>query len=818
MLKNHIKIAWRNSTKHKGFTLIHILGLALGIGASLIIFLITSFELSYDRFHPDGDRIYRLVADEQDKQSGNTGHIGGMSNPLPIALRKDLTGFDAVTEFQNYYANITIPNGNNTRKTFDAVKRGEEPSPIIITEPQYFEIFKYRWLEGNPATALNEPNKVVLSKSEAEKYFGPRQPAQLIGKQIIYKDLNVNDSLRLTISGIVDDWQQNTDLAFKDFISFATIQHSFLKQSMHMDNWGNWNPNAQGFVKLAKGTTPVQLEKQFPRFIAAHSKPNPAHTTELLLQPLNDLHFNSAYRDSYTRHAHLPTLYALMGIAVFILLIAAINFINLSTAQSIQRAKEIGVRKVLGSSKTNLRMQILIETLLITLLATILSAALAGPALSLSRSFIPAGVKLNLADPAAIGFLSLITLFTTGLAGYYPAKVLASYSPIANLKGSQPADKSTTLRKTLIVFQFTISLVFIIAALVVGSQIHFIRNKDLGFAKDEIITLRTGWNDPADQVSGLANRLRQLPAVGSVSTHLETPAAKGHSNTWIKRVDEPEYKIGSAYEMCDENYVPLYGLHIIAGRNILHSDSTREFLINETAVKDLGFNNAAAAIGKPVLNGMNEANGTIVGVLKDFNSQSLHEKITPFFLSSYKPFERAVSIKLAAADLHFNTTLEKIESIWKEIYPDKKFEYSFFDETIARLYAEEQTTAKLMNTAVIIAIFISCMGLFGLATFSALQRKKEIGIRRILGAGVIDIASMLSIDFLKLVGIAIVIASPVAYYFTHRWLDGFAYRVSISAWVFILAGGAAIGITLLTVSFQAIRAATASPVKSLRTE
>jgi ABC-type antimicrobial peptide transport system permease subunit len=273
--------------------------------------------------------------------------------------------------------------------------------------------------------------------------------------------------------------------------------------------------------------------------------------------------------------------------------------------------------------------------------------------------------------------------------------------------------------------------------------------------------------------------------------------------------------------MCDENYVPLYGLRIVAGRNIAHSDTVREFLVNETAARDLGFKNTADAIGKPVRNGMNDAKGYIVGVVKDFHSRSLHDLITPFFLSSDKQSERAISLKLAAADLragHFYTTIAKIEAIWKAIYPNEEFEYSFFDLTIARLYAEEQTTAKLMNTAVIMAIFISCMGLFGLATFSARQRTKEIGIRKILGASVFNIASMLSMDFLKLVLIAIGIASPVAYYFTHRWLDDFAYRIPISAWLFVIAGTAAVLIALLTVSVQAIRAATANPVKSLRTE
>ncbi|WP_431210951.1 ABC transporter permease [Puia sp. P3] len=309
-----------------------------------------------------------------------------------------------------------------------------------------------------------------------------------------------------------------------------------------------------------------------------------------------------------------------------------------------------------------------------------------------------------------------------------------------------------------------------------------------------------------------------MPSVVSVSTHLETPAAKGHSNTWLKRLDVPESKVGADYEMCDENYIPLFGLKIVAGRNIAHSDTVREFLVNETMAAGLGFKRVGDAVGKPVQTGMNEGKGYIVGVVKDFHSKSLHDLITPFFMSSDIRSERAVSVKLAAAGLQSGSVLARIGKVWKDVYPEEKFEYRFFDETVARLYAEEKATAGLMNTAVVVAIFISCMGLFGLATFSAQRRTKEIGIRKILGASVVNIASMLSGEFLKLVVIAILIASPVAYYFSRRWLNDFAYRVPVSGWVFVMAGMFAVGIALLTVSYQAIRAATANPVKSLRTE
>jgi hypothetical protein len=434
----------------------------------------------------------------------------------------------------------------------------------------------------------------------------------------------------------------------------------------------------------------------------------------------------------------------------------------------------------------------------------------------------PPGVSLHLSSPSTLLFLVLITIVTTLLAGFYPAEVLSSHLPVINLKG-QTAKKffqTEVLRKGLIVFQFTVSLVFIICTLVIGKQIRFMMNKDLGFAKDAIVSFRTGWNEPIDQAGIFAEKVRQIAGVQLVSTHLETPVAKSHSNTYIQRVDNPEFKPGASYEMCDEHYVPLYDLHIIAGRNILHSDTVREFLVNETCVRELGFKKGEDALGIRVQNGMNEAKGTIVGVVKDFHSKSLHEPIRSFFLSSDKNSERSISVKLATREgdiSHFRATMAAIEKNWKELYPNEKFEYSFFDETIARLYATEQRTSQLMNAATVIAVLISCMGLLGLAIFTIQRRTKEIGVRKVLGASVAGIVSILCKDFVILVIMALVIASPISWYFMHGWLQDFAYRVPIGGWVFLIAGLAAIGITLITISYQAVKAAIASPIKALRT-
>lgn len=819
MLRNYFKIAFRKLTRNKVYTFINILGLAIGVSACLIIYLITNFELSYDTFHPDKERIYRLVAEMKRNKDDEGRKFGFLITPLPMALRNEVAGFESVSAFFNYYPKVTVQNGNSIKK-FDAAKFGEGVSDVIVAEPQYFEIFKYQWLAGNPAVALNEPFKVVLSEKEVQKYFGPISPEEAMGRQVIY-----NDSLNLTVSGVVKDWTGNTDFGFKDFISFNTVQHSFLKDDIDMNAWGMWNYFSQGIVKLPKGTDPKQIEKKFASVVKKHvfTGKEEGAAAKVSLQPLSDIHFNSDYEDAYTRKAHLPTLYGLMGIAAFILIIAAINFVNLSAAQSIQRAKEIGIRKVMGSNRRNIIIQFLSETFILTLLAVILSVIITNPVISLLYKFIPAGVKLSLLDPSTILFLSLITIITSLLAGFYPAKVLSSLVPALSLKGqaTKKPNQKSYLHKGLIVFQFTISLVFIIGTIIVSRQIHFIVNKDLGFTKDAIITIRTGYNYPSNKRMALAEDIKGISGVQIVSSHMETPTAKGHPGTFILYRGKSEMKTDASFDMCDINYIPLFDLKIIAGRNLFPSDTIREFLINETCAKQLGFAKPEDAIGKPVEIGMNGGKGPVVGVIKDFNSKSLHEPIIPFFMSSFKRAERAISIKLATEGKgisHFQSILSQIQKLWKAEYPNEKFEYSFFDQTIARLYEKEQKTSALMNLAMIIAIFISCMGLLGLATYAAEQRTKEIGIRKVLGASVTNIVSMLTKDFVWLVAIAILVASPIAYYFMYKWLEDFAYKIQISWWIFVMAGAIAVVIALITVSFQAIKAAIANPVKSLRTE
>lgn len=821
MLKTYFKIAWRSLTKNKVYMTINVLGLAFGICSCLIIYLITHFELSYDTFHPDKERIYRIVA-EHILKSGEKRKLGVVTDPMAMTVRKEVSGFEAVAGFYHYWAKVTIPDGEKTDKQFAQPDHGI-PSDIIVAEPQYFSIFKYQWLAGNPELSLKEPFQLVLSEKAAYKYFGPGSPEDFVGRQVLY-----NDSLRMTVSGIVKDWTANTDFHFTDFISAATIPHSFLKNDIDLNSWGMWNEGTQAFVKLAKGVAPAQVERQLEAFGKKHLIVPEGNKTLLALQPLSDIHFNEDYGDSFSRKANLPTLYALMGIAVFILLIATINFINLSTAQSIQRIKEIGIRKVLGGSRGNLIIQFLTETFILTSVAVFISLLLVNPALSAFHAFIPPGVRLHLSDPYTVAFLVLLTLATSLSAGLYPAFVLSSYLPVVSLKGTgaQHINQKSYLRQSLIVFQFTIALLFIIGTGVIGEQIRFMLNQDMGFRKDAIVNIRTPWvNEAAAKKNVLIQKIGSLPEVSMICTSEETPAASGHRGTEITYKGKTEVKLPAEMHVADDHFVPLYELKLLAGHNMQHSDTMNQVLLNESCARGLGFKNPQDAVGRLVESGQKDRPGQgklpVAGVVADFHSRSLRENVGPVFITSNSDASGLLSIKLAAKGRRpgdLKNTLQKIERYWNELYPDNKFQYTFFDETIAAFYDKEQKTAQIVNTAMFISIFICCMGLFGLVSYMVEKRTKEIGIRKVLGASVSQVLILLSKDFMVLVIISCLIASPIAFYFLHKWLQDYSYRISIGPGVFIISAVAAMLIAAITISFQAVKAALMNPVESLRME
>ena len=825
MLQNYLKIALRNLLRNKVYSFINILGLAIGVSACLVIFLLVSFELSFDNFHPDRERIYRITSGFKNPD-GTTNRNAGISGPIPAAIRQQLTGIESVSAFHNWYPKVTIPKDRKDTKNPPKIwKNDQDLSVVIICEPQYFQIFQYEWLQGNPESALKTPNEVVLTEQKAEKYFGKIPLEQVMGKQLYY-----NESLVVTVTGIVKSLPKNSDFKFEDFISFKSIETKTKRGEFGLDEWTNTNGSSQAFIKLTNGTSEANINKQLVKFLDKNldKKDEWNAGRSLSLQPLTDVHFNSDLSDNFSRQAHLLTLYALVGIALFLLLIAAINFINLSTAQSIMRVKEIGVRKVLGSSRKSLIFQFLSETFVITSVSVLLSVLFVEPILWVFADFVPRELTFNVFDPQILGFLVLITIITSILSGLYPAWVISSYTPVASLKNqvSNGQTRTAFLRKALITFQFTASQVFILGTIIVATQSKFMLNKDMGFKKYAIINFYTNWDEIENGKRDVfMNKLKQMPEIEMISFG-DTPAKNGYSTNRITYKDgKNEIKMDVHQRRVDENYIPLYGLKIVAGRNITTSDTAREFVINETYAKALGFKKSEQAVGKFLdYSGVKgDIKLPIVGVVADFHLQSLRDPIKPLYILSETKYASGFNVKVKIAGKsadNFKAINAKMTKAYDEVYPNSSTEFDpkFFDETVAKFYKKEQQFAQILNTATGIAIFISCMGLFGLVAFTTQRRTKEIGIRKVLGASVTQIVNLLSKDFLKLVILGIVIASPIAYWAMNKWLQDFAYRVEISWWIFALAGIGATVIALLTVSYQSIKAALANPVKSLRTE
>ena len=805
---DYLKIAWRNIVRHKIFAFINILGLSLGVCACIVIYIVADHEFSFDRFHPDRDRIYRVVGG---LERGN-GEKEFLNSPFAevASIENEVSGFESKAAVQFVDGPVSLQDDPN--KQFPGAK-------IILTQPAYFNIFKYKWLAGNP-TGLKAPYRVVLTASQARLYFGDLPYEQMLGKIVTYQD-----SLHASVAGIIKEWEKNSDFSYTDFISLSTAPNSFLRSHIPTADWRSLHPHrSMAFVKLNKQTTADRINQQLES-IRKKIKPSDFGTLESLkLQALKDIHFsNDYYRpddgDGF-RKAHLPTLYILMALAIFILIIAAINFVNLSTAQSIHRSKEVGVRKVLGGNRASLVVQFLTETFVLTFFAVCMSVLFVKPVLSLFSNYIPREVEFNPFEVRTLLFFLSITLLTSLLAGFYPAKVLSSYLPALSLKGAltQKGTNGFFLRRGLIVFQFSMSLIFIIGTLVINNQIDYMRSKDKGFSTDAILTINS-WTDKAEKLKVLKEKINALAGVEKAILQGTAPMGFGEMGAILKYKADHEVAIEVNRKIGNHEFIPFYKMKIVAGRNLAPSDSLEEFVINEAYTRALGFAKPQDAIGKFLFAG--ERSFPVVGVVADFHHGSLRNAIMPAVIENSPEWQRNIAVRLSSKGKSGNevkTTLGQIENVWKQVFPDDRFDYSFLDESISWLFEKEKQAAWLMKVSMIITIFISCMGLFGLAMFMAQTRTKEIGIRKVLGASVADIAGMLSKDFAKLVMLSIVIAAPIAWYLMHQWLQDFAYRTQISWWVFFIAGITALLVALVTVSFQAIRAAIANPVKSLRTE
>jgi putative ABC transport system permease protein len=820
MIKNYFKIAFRNFWRHKTFTLINVIGLSIGLSAALVIYLIVQFDFNFDKFEKDGDRVYRVVTNFTfaGEPVGNPGVCG----PLPGAVKTQVTGIETVAPFYRLLLpDVSIPQNNTIPLKFK-----DQPS-IILTDKGYFDLIGYNWLVGSAKTTLNAPYQVVLTADRARQYFPDLSYEQMLGKTVIY------DTIKTTITGIVQTLTQNSDFDFQDFISYSTsFSNNGLRAQLKLNNWGATRVQSQLFIKLFPNTTVAHIEKQLTSILAKNESPVKGKTHAFALQPLSDIHFDATYSNIDTRNdiTNKTTLYYLLVIALFLLLLGCINFINLTTAQATQRAKEVGVRKTMGSSRSQLIFQFLSETFLITVVAIIISLIMVPFILKLFSGFIPAGIKADFLNrPDILLFLLILSVVVSLLSGFYPAIILSGYNPVSALKNqsqnSSSKTRSLVMRKSLIVTQFVVAQFFIMATMMVGKQIYYATHKELGFKKDGIIIINSPWknNDPGRNLV-LLNKLQAMPQIDMVSLGNDAPASENTSSTeGTYRDGKKEIKIEDLSEKFgDENYIKLYKIKLLAGRNLQAADANKAFLANLTLVKTMGLKNPGDAIGKTI----NDFNGDtpmqIVGVVSDFTQESLHAPIAPLvILTGQAGFEGTFHIALnpeTANGNEWQKAIAGIQASWKDIYPGEDFSYQFLDESIAQLYTNEQHTVTLLTWATGLSVLISCLGLLGLAIYTTNQRTKEIGVRKVLGASVAQIVGLLSTEIVRLILLAFIIVTPLAWLAMNKWMQSFADRTTMSWWIFALSGAGMLVTAMFTSGFQTVKAAIANPVKSLRSE
>ncbi len=807
MFRNYIKTALRSLSKNKGFTAINVLGLALGLAVTLLIVFYVVDELSYDRYNLKSDRIFRI--NNEIKFGGNDASYAVSPAPLAAALIADFPEIENVVRFRQN-GNFEIKKGTQNIREMN----------LVYADPSVFSIFTLPMLQGNPQNALKNPNSIVLTESMAHKYFNT---TDVVGKALV-----VNDTVNYKITGVIKDVPKQSHLKFDFFISMATLAEG------RDPSW--LNNNFQTYFLLKPGARIQQLEPKFQEFIKGHMNAQMQsiiHMSydeftkggsffKMSAMPLLKIHLWSNLQAELGANGNIQYVYIFSAIAMFILLIACINFMNLSTARSANRAREVGVRKVLGSDRKHLIFQFLAESIIVTTIATTIALVIAWLLLPVFNGM--AGKDLAVTANSLVWLIpSILTIILVIglLAGSYPAFFLSGFQPIAVLKGKIASGfKGGLLRSFLVVFQFAISIFLIIGTLVIYNQLKFIQNKDLGYSRSHILVIKN-LQALGKQAQTLKSEIKQIPGVVNATLTGFTPTnGYRNSNSFFQSSTlDVKNAINTQKWGVDEDYIKTLNIKILNGRDFssqMLTDSAA-IIVNEAAIKQM-------AMTDPLTKTLYEPQDPsakrlkayhIIGVIKDFNFNSLRENVSPIMLTMGQD-RGALSIRLKSDDV--TSLISQIENKWKSIAPNLQFNYSFMDEDFDATYRSEQRIAKIFVAFTSLAIIIACLGLFGLAAYAAEQRTKEIGVRKVLGAGLSSIVGMLSKDFIKLVVIAIVIAAPLAWLTMRQWLQGFAYRQNVQWWVIVAAGAGAILIAFITISFQSIKAALINPVKSLRSE
>ncbi|MBB2149214.1 ABC transporter permease [Pedobacter gandavensis] len=819
MFKLNLKIALRNLWKYKGYTAINVIGLAIGLASCLLIFLFLRFQTSFDTSYEKQDRIYRVVS-SWTYPDGDF-FSNGVPVPLAPALRNDFSQLEQVAAVRSTRGIVltkgTYPiassassgQGEKNRQETNGgqgntdVKRKEQ---LFYVEPQFFDIFNITWLSGKPAQALTAPGMMVMSEKTAVKYFGSWQNA--IGKSITF-DQNTD----FKITGVYKDFPQNSNFPFELVASYASFPGKDSKA------WGSVTNRSECYALLKPGVTVTDLDQPLKQFIKKYYVDNGPGKENHIFQPMSEVHHDGRFNNFKFTTISYKELAGLAVIGVFLLITACINFINLATAQAISRSKEVGVRKVMGSRRSQLVWQFLSETTLITIIALLLACVITELAIPGMEHLMNDKAAFRLfSEPAVFVFMLLLVVFVSFMAGFYPALVISGFSPALAIKNKISAASAggLGLRKTLVVVQFTITGILIITTLVVVKQMTFIREKSLGFDHTSVAVV----DIPSDslnltKLNGFRERIMQLPGIKESSYFIAAPMSNGNSETnmsYDHRGKDEDFQLN--IKMADEHYLKTFNLRLLAGRGLSKSDTVKEYVVNEKLLKMLGVLQPEDVIGKTMK--VNGREAPIVGVIKDFNNNSLKEAISPLAIFSNHKNYSAMGLKINPKEL--NKTMSQVEQLWSETFPNHVYEQEFLDHTIENFYRTEQVMGVLFKVFAGVIIFISFIGLFGLVSFIATQRTREIAIRKVLGASTIELVKMLNRSFLYMVLIANVVAWPLAYIITSKWLNGFEYRTNLSIWPFLLAMVLSVLITLITVSLRSLKAAKTNPIDALKYE
>lgn len=795
MLKNYLKTTLRNLRRNPSNTFINVFGLSLGITCSLVLFLLATFLLSYDRYHENFDRIYRIVHSENDQQ-GNRVYNNGVPSPMADAVREEVPGIEKLAFVSNKYTNTLI--SIEDKEASEGRRYFEEREGVAYIEETFFDVFTRPIIKGNRA-GFGQPGKVILSEKLADKYFGS---TDIVGKEIV-----LNKEQVLEVTGVMEDVPRNSDFPFEMFISYSTI-----KKGYEEHGWGSVSSDDQIYLLLDESVKPGTINESLAAF-KEKQFPNDDQDRSYFLQPLKDLHFDTRFSNYRYATVSDGNIITMVLVGFFILVTACINFINLSTAVAVKRSKEVGVRKVLGSTRKELVKQFMGETFFIVLLSIIVSLGLAELLLIYINPFLDINLSINWFTDGKIELFILSTLIiVTFIAGLYPSFVMARMKPAVIIKNqlSNVKTSGVSLRKVLVGFQFVITPFFIIGTLVLIAQMKFIKESDLGFKMDAVIAIDIPESEDLQKKS-LKNSIERISGVQQVSLASRTPLSGSISVTDIKLENDPrDYYCDIKW--ADENYIPIYDIELKAGEGLKAVDTLTRVVVNEEFLKVAGISDPGEALGRMVQIWGSDV--PITGVVKNFYSRNLRMKIEPVMLVNGTGNARTLSVKLSGQN--FNAQLDAIKEAWQQVYPEYTFEYEFVDEVVASMYESEEEMAVIFTFFSSVAIFIGCLGLFGLVSYTTNQKVKEIGIRKALGASVQNILGLVSREFMAPVLVGFVIAAPLGWYLMNEWLQNYQYKISLGFDVFAIALAVTIVIALVTTGYKSLQAARSNPVDSLR--